>query len=122
MEGRTEAFARLGALFSKADAYDPVMCEYEVIDCQVDIFQSVWQNAAELRRRGNLLELGKQIRCPVVAIHGAYDPHPFEGVPKPLPIVLKGFRFILLENCGHKPWIERQAKDRFYEILKEELR
>ena len=119
---KSKAFARFGALFSKADAYDPMVYESEVIDCQVDIFQSVWKEAAELRRSGKLLKLGKHIKCPVVAIHGDYDPHPAEGVQKPLSTILKSFRLILLANCGHKPWIERQARDRFYGILKEELR
>ena len=119
---KDEAFARLGALFSKADAYDPIEHESEAIDYQPDIFQSVWKEAAELRRSGKLLELGKSIKCAVVAIHGDYDPHPAEGVQKPLSAILKSFRLILLKNCGHKPWNERQAKDRFYEILKEQLR
>ncbi|MGB7061478.1 MAG: alpha/beta hydrolase [Candidatus Zixiibacteriota bacterium] len=117
-----EAFARFGALFSKADAYDPMEQESEAVDYQPDIFQSVWTEAAELRRSGELLRLGKRIKCPVVAIHGDYDPHPAEGVQKPLSAILKSFKFILLANCGHKPWIERQAKDKFYDILKEQLR
>jgi pimeloyl-ACP methyl ester carboxylesterase len=117
-----EAFARFGALFSKADSYDPVELESDTVDYQPDIFLSVWSEAAELRRSGKLVQLGKRIKCPVVAIHGDYDPHPAEGVQKPLSAILKSFRLILLKNCGHKPWIERQAKDRFYEILKEQLR
>jgi hypothetical protein len=31
------------------------------------------------------------------------------------------FRFINLENYRRKPWIERQARDKFYEILRHEL-
>ncbi|MBM4463239.1 MAG: alpha/beta hydrolase [Chloroflexi bacterium] len=120
-EGRGTALARLGALFSRADAHDPLMYEPESIDYQADIFQSVWKDAVQLRRSGELLELGKRIKCPVVAIHGDYDPHPAEGVQKPLSAVLKSFRFILLENCGHKPWIERQARHKFYRIIEEEL-
>ena len=119
---KEEAFARFGALFSKADAYDPIRQESEPVDYRPDIFQSVWKEAAELRRSGKLLELGKQIECPVVAIHGDYDPHPAEGMEQPLSAVLKSFSFIPLANCGHKPWIERQAKDDFYTILKRELR
>jgi len=119
---KSEAFARFGALFSKADAYDPIIDESEVIDYDPDISQSVWKDGAVLRRSGKLLRLGKNIKCPVVAIHGDYDPHPALGVQKPLSAILKSFQFILLENCGHKPWIERQARDRFYGILKEELR
>ncbi|MCJ7496919.1 MAG: alpha/beta hydrolase [candidate division Zixibacteria bacterium] len=118
---KTKAFARFGALFSKADAYDPLMYESEVINCQADIFQRVWKDAEELRRSGKLLELGKHIKCPVVAIHGDYDPHPAEGVQKPLSVILKSFRFILLTNCGHKPWIEREARGEFFRILEEEL-
>jgi pimeloyl-ACP methyl ester carboxylesterase len=121
VKDKSTAFERFGALFSKADTYDPIMNESEEMDFRFDIFQSVWKEAEELRRSGKLLELGKQIRCPVVAIHGDYDPHPAEGVEKPLSAVLKNFRFVLLEKCGHKPWIERQAKDKFYRILKEEL-
>jgi pimeloyl-ACP methyl ester carboxylesterase len=121
-EDKSIAFARFGALFSKADAYDPIIDESEVIDFKVDIFQSVWEEAEELRKSCKLLELGKRIKCPVVAVHGNYDPHPAEGVQKPLSAILKSFRFILLKNCGHKPWIERQARDKFHTILKEELR
>ncbi|NOZ50775.1 MAG: alpha/beta hydrolase [Chloroflexi bacterium] len=117
-------FARLGALASKTDEYDPIIAELEesgLVGSQGDIFQGVWKEAAELRRSGELLELGKQIKCPVIAIHGDYDPHPAEGVQKPLSATLKGFRFILLRNCGHTPWIERQAKDKFYRVLRDEL-
>ena len=119
-ENRTMAFARFGELCSKADAYDPIIYESEVIEYQVDIFRSVWKDAAELRRSGKLLEFGKHIKCPVVAVHGDYDPHPSEGVQKPLSAILKSFRFILLKNCGHMPWIEQQARDEFYGILKKE--
>jgi len=114
--------ARLGGLFTKADAYDPLTLDTEVLECRYDIHRSVWRQAAELRASGKLLELGRQIRCPVVAIHGDVDPHPAEGVRVPLTAVLKDFRFILLEHCGHCPWIEHQARHRFFEILKSELR
>jgi pimeloyl-ACP methyl ester carboxylesterase len=56
-----------------------------------------------------------------VAIHGNYDSSPTEGIKEPLSKILKDFRFILLKNCGHTPWIERTAKDSFYKILKNEL-
>ena len=58
----------------------------------------------------------------MVAVHGDHDPHPFAGVEVPLSRVLKDFRFILLEKCGHRPWIERGAQDRFYSVLRNELR
>jgi pimeloyl-ACP methyl ester carboxylesterase len=115
---------RLGILASMTDTYDPIMTESEVshtISTQGDLFQHVWASAAELRRSGKLLELGKRIQCPVVAFHGDYDPHPAEGVQKPLSALLKDFRFVLIKNCGHTPWLERQARDGFFEALRREL-
>jgi pimeloyl-ACP methyl ester carboxylesterase len=120
-QDKDQAFTRFGALFSKADAFDPKESESEVVRYEPDIFRAVWPEAAELRKSGRLLRLAEDIRCTVVAIHGDYDPHPADGVQKPLSAILPNFKFILLSNCGHKPWIEQQAKDRFYEILKEEL-
>ncbi|MHA2296106.1 MAG: alpha/beta fold hydrolase [Candidatus Hodarchaeales archaeon] len=121
---KNSALARLGALTSKTDGYDPIAYEsdeFELVKSPGDIFQRVWKEAAELRKSGKLLELGKKVKCPVIAIHGDYDPHPAEGVQKSLSLVLKNFHFILLENCGHKPWIERQVRDKFFTILEHEL-
>ncbi len=120
--GKNSALVRLGELTSKTDEYDPVFYESEdLFKFQGDIFQGVWSEAADLRRSGKLLEFGKRIKCPVVAIHGDYDPHPAEGVQKPLSSILENFRFVLLKNCGHKPWIERYAREDFFRILKQEL-
>ncbi len=118
---KNNLFKQLGNLISKADVYDPVEYDDDIIDCRFDIFESVWKDAAALRKSGELLTLSKHIKCPVIAIHGDYDPHPVEGVVVPLTDVLKNFRCIQLKDCGHKPWIERQAGRMFYQILKDEL-
>ena len=65
--------------------------------------------------------MGRRIQCPVVAIHGDYDPHPSEGITIPLSRVVKGFRFHLLKHCGHHPWYEKEAREPFYALLKQEL-
>jgi pimeloyl-ACP methyl ester carboxylesterase len=114
--------ARVGELMSRADAYDLLQHKDEVLAVQHHVFQSVWNDAEELRRSGKLLQLAEQIQCPVTAIHGDYDPHPAEGVRKPLSSMLKEFRFILIKNCGHTPWFERQARDEFFRILAKELK
>lgn len=120
MENKNLLMRRFGELMSRADSYDPLPHESEVIECRYDIYHNVWAQAAELRKSGALLELGKRIACPVVTIHGDYDPHPYQGVKEPLSRVLKDFKFVLLEKCGHRPWIEKAIKDRFYSILKKE--
>jgi len=121
-EDANTALERIGAIFSKTDAYNPAAFESKAIDCQVDVYQGVWNEAVKLRKSGELLNFGRHITCPVVAVNGGYDPHPAEGVRKPLSAVLKDFRFILLKSCGHRPWIEKEAGKTFYAILIEELR
>ena len=118
---KNASLARFGQLISLADSYDSLPHNNELLECRYDINKNVWEEASEFRSSGKLLELGKTIYCPVVAIHGDYDPHPFEGVRDPLSRVLKDFRFILLEKCGHMPWIEREAKEKFYNLLKKEI-
>ncbi len=113
--------ARFGALFTKADACDPMTLESEGLDVRWDIHQSVWREAAQWRSSGRLLARVATIQCPVVALHGDCDPHPAEGVRVPLSEVLSDFRMILLQRCGHKPWIERHAATAFFDALRREL-
>jgi pimeloyl-ACP methyl ester carboxylesterase len=120
---KDKSMARLGALFAKADTYAPLPPQKsEALEFNYEINKNVWEQAEQLRISGELLKLGKKIRCPVVAIHGDYDPHLAEGVREPLSRVIKNFRFVLLEKCGHEPWRERYARDRFYDILKNEIK
>jgi pimeloyl-ACP methyl ester carboxylesterase len=128
VEGDTsDAFARLGALASKTDAYDPVDEEEATEDGyglpRLDRADAarVLAEAQAMRASGALLEAGKNIRCPVVGIHGAEDPHPAEGVREPLSGVVADLSFHLIGRCGHKPWIERQAREEFYCTLESAL-
>jgi pimeloyl-ACP methyl ester carboxylesterase len=121
MANKDGVLMQLGKLISIADSYDPIPHKSQILECRYDIYQSIWGQSTKLRSSGLLLNYGNKIQCPVVAIHGDFDPHPAEGVRRPLGRILKDFRFILLEKCGHTPWIERMAKDRFYELLRNEL-
>jgi pimeloyl-ACP methyl ester carboxylesterase len=112
---------KLERLLSKADSYDPLTLETGVLEYQQATHQQVWAEAEAMRQTGRLLELAHQIQCPVVAIHGDHDPHPADGVRVPLSGVLKDFRFILLDRCGHTPWIERHAHVPFFRALDQEL-
>jgi pimeloyl-ACP methyl ester carboxylesterase len=118
---KNRIFEELGKIIDKADSCDPLIHTSEGIEYNFDIYTKVWAEARALRKNGTLIAVGTQIHCPVVAIHGDYDPHPADGVKIPLSRVLKNFRFILLKKCGHYPWLERSARAGFYEIINEEL-
>jgi pimeloyl-ACP methyl ester carboxylesterase len=119
---RKNALSEFGKLMSKADSYEPICLEDEILDFQPEVYQNCMQEVRLLRKSKELLEMAARIEYPVVAIHGEYDPHPYEGVEKPLSKVIKNFKFILLKDCGHYPWNERYAKSEFYENLLKELR
>ena len=123
-ENEEKLLSRFGQLMAKADSYAPVNTVNESADLEVQlaVYQKVWQEASNLRRNGQLLKLGSQVQCPVVAIHGDYDPHPYQGVKEPLEKIIKDFKFVLLNNCGHTPWLERKVKDKFYKIIEQEIK
>ena len=117
-----DEFSAFGELMSKTDSYDPLPNDNSnSLPPNPEIYEKVWKEAEELRKSGKLLESAANIKCPVIVIHGDYDPHPFEGVQEPLSKVLKDVKFVTLTNCGHTPWQEKQAKGKFFKILTEEI-
>ena len=121
---KSSNMTRLHELSQKTDLYDPIEITTETeqtFDKFWGIFVNVSKDASEFRSSGKFIEQIKKIRCPIVAIHGDYDPHPAAGVREPLADIVHDFRFILLEKCGHDPWQEKQAREIFFHILKKEL-
>ena len=110
---------RLGRLAAKADAYAPIDEVDETGDVRVsgEIYHAVWNEASEMRRSGELLRRAGMVRCPVLAIHGEADSSPAAGVAEPLSGAIEEFRVIVLERCGHTPWLERYAQEEFYRAL-----
>jgi len=118
---RNAAFERLSKILILSDGYDPVPENDSGIELDPDVFTNIWKEATGLRKSGGLLRYINKIRCPVVAIHGDYDPHPVEGVCVPFQDSHNYFQLEMLKNCGHKPWIEKRAVEDFYRILNKHL-
>jgi pimeloyl-ACP methyl ester carboxylesterase len=62
------------------------------------------------------------IDCPVLMLHGAEDPHPGPATRDVLRPHLPQLEYLELDRCGHRPWRERAARDRFHTALTEWLR
>ena len=109
---------QLQNLLIKTENYSsliPLECGCPEMD--QSIYADVWPEAEDLRRQGKLIEAAGKIRVPVYIIHGKDDPHPPAGVTAPLELTDVRTEVSLLDRCGHNPFIESFAKDKFYHII-----
>jgi pimeloyl-ACP methyl ester carboxylesterase len=114
---RDALLARWGALLARADAYDPLPGEEDHAGCDYAQHQAVWEEARARREAGDLLAAAGRVRCPVTVLHGAHDPHPAAPLRRDLAGAGVRLTFHLLARCGHEPWRERQARERFLALL-----
>jgi pimeloyl-ACP methyl ester carboxylesterase len=112
-----QTLCEFGKIMTISDSYSPLIEENASISINLEIHKKVWEQASELRRSRTLIKYADTIECPVYAIHGKYDSHPVDGVQIPLTARLKQFEMICIDKCGHTPWIEKYAKDHFFNIL-----
>ncbi|MCK8058126.1 MULTISPECIES: hypothetical protein [unclassified Fusibacter] len=82
------------------------------------MFQSIWSQAAQLRKSGQHLNITQNLAIPLHVIQGDYDSHDIKGVIEPFQKSNITFEYHLLPECGHHPWQEKHAKDSFLEIIK----
>ena len=87
-----------------------------------EMYNRIWNEASELRTSGELLEVFKNIQSRLFLIQGTCDPHPIEGVIKPLEENGIPCKTYILEKCGHNPFMEKYAKEEFYNILQDIIR
>ncbi|MGM0446359.1 MAG: alpha/beta fold hydrolase [Bacillota bacterium] len=112
-------FKSLITLFEKADSYQLIDSKNDNLYFRYDLYKKIWKEASVLRKNNELIKALERINCKINIIHGSYDPHPTYGVVKPLDELKKDYEYKILEKCGHIPWKEKYAKDKFYKTLKE---
>lgn len=94
----------------------------ELLNVNMDLYVSVWREAAALRHSGALANSLALLECPVHIIHGEEDPHPLPGVTAPLEKHRVPYTRHILKQCGHTPFLEKYARDYFYDMLLDILR
>jgi pimeloyl-ACP methyl ester carboxylesterase len=120
-EDKSASMARLFRMFAEIESYDMLQNQDDVVEYQLAINISVGLDTRRKLADGALSTMISDIKCPVTAIHGDYDIRPYEAINEQFSQVIKDFKFVLLERCGHTPWYEKYARDTFYAILKEEI-
>ena len=116
-------FQKLADCFFESDTFDPITKNLEIIACQHDINKTVWNDFKNIRDTPNALaNIFSKIKIPVVNIHGEYDPHLIEGIQPFLTSCIDNITLNILKKCGHYPWIERHAKEKFYKLIDNEIK
>lgn len=117
--------AQLTEFTEKTDNYEldvTPQAAGELLNVDMEMYVRVWREAASLRKSGALSNSLAQIECPVHVIHGEEDPHPLAGVTAPLDKHRVSYTRHILKQCGHTPFLEKHAKDYFYDMLLDILR
>lgn len=82
------------------------------------MYSQVWSEAAKMRYERRLLSAFSNIECKIYLIHGENDPHPIIGIVYPLLQQNIDCKTYILPKCGHSPFEEEYANERFFEIVK----
>lgn len=113
-----EDMKRISLVFQKSDNYclqDSELHKADKVDSEMH--NTIWSEAAGLRTRGQILDSFRRIKCNLYLIQGATDPHPVNGITIPLQEIGIACETYVLDKCGHSPFMEKYAKNKFYEIL-----
>jgi len=89
------------------DADDPV----EQFDLKGHL--ESWNDMVRLQASGAVPAEFASIHCPVLMLHGTYDPHPGAMIRDSLETYVSHLEYHELEKCGHSPRVEKHARDRF---------
>lgn len=121
-KGGDKLLGRVGALAEKADQYQAAGRTVQPkLPPDAAMYEKIWPAAAKMRENGRLAAEFRKISCSMVIIHGNNDPHPPEGIMVPLEQMGMMHKAYILERCGHTPWEEQFACEKFFEILRREV-
>ena len=121
-EERDAILAELGELYMFAESYDR-LAEEGIAAPRLSVDQTghieTWTDVLRLQRERVEPQAFCEILAPVLMIHGDRDPHPGPATRDLLRQYIPRLEYFELERCGHEPWRERHARDRFIELLRQ---
>ncbi|MFC1607637.1 alpha/beta fold hydrolase [Candidatus Latescibacterota bacterium] len=117
---RNKLFKEMGTIATSIQSFNPLApTQEELIHCDEKSFRETWGDAMSLQEKEIQPAEFSHIQAPVTMIHGDMDPHPGLLIYETLKPIIRDIRYYEVLKCGHKPWIEREAKERFYELMVE---
>jgi pimeloyl-ACP methyl ester carboxylesterase len=85
--------------------------------CDARAHHETWADMLRLQDSGIYPAAFRRIRVPVLMLHGKDDPHPGAMTAATLRRYVPQLDYVELSCCGHYPWLERRARERFLHLL-----
>jgi pimeloyl-ACP methyl ester carboxylesterase len=117
---RDERMKQYAALVAPLYSFDPEGSG-EPLACDGRAFEETWNDMLRLQGEGVYPAAFSAIRCPVLMLHGSWDPHPGWMIRDSLLPHIPQLEYVEMEECGHTPWRERRVRDRFFSLLSDWL-
>jgi len=86
--------------------------------CDARAHDETWGDMLRLQDEGFFPAAFAAIKAPVLMLHGEVDPHPGGMIRDRLRTFIPHLGYHELSRCGHYPWLEAKARDRFLGILR----
>lgn len=121
---RDAILGELGAAYMRAESYDVIQGTDDGsagIPADDAGHVETWSDVLRLQRENIEPAAFSAIAARVLMIHGDVDPHPGPATHDTLRKFIPTLEYIPLERCGHEPWRERHARDRFVEAIRQWL-
>ncbi len=112
-----EELSQFGALMERADTFERMKNAPDTVMADADIGTAVWQEARKMRVDGEWERILGAVKCPIAAVHGRQDPHPYRAVLRALEDSGVSFEMAVIDQCGHSPWKEAKKMSEFYKLL-----
>jgi pimeloyl-ACP methyl ester carboxylesterase len=124
-ETETDPNRRHGALarvWTRVYGYDVDDREVDLLVVDTFAHSQTWSDMVRLLNEGVYPTAFAAITCPVLMLHGQADPHPGDITRDDLRLHIPQLEYREFPRCGHSPWLEREAKDEFFERLNDWIR
>jgi pimeloyl-ACP methyl ester carboxylesterase len=83
--------------------------------------QETWADLVRLQAEGFYPAAFASIKVPALMVHGDFDPHPGRLIRASLQPYIPHLEYLELERCGHYPWQEKDAAEKFFSLIREWL-
>jgi len=95
--------------------------EQELGECDARAHDETWDDMLRLQQEGVYPAAFSAIRSPAIMLHGAVDPHPGRMILASLKPHIPQLEYREWERCGHYPWLEKAAREEFFDCLRQWL-